>query len=349
MTTPRSAWVQAAPFVRRYGWALAGLVTTTAATVVALSWAEAPGVLTWVATIGPPMTALLLAVAAVGPGVQILRVGRVFALGATLIPILAIATYAAVGSLVFVLVEPLSTFATDLLDDLRVDPTLLEVMANPWALVMLIQLAVMAPLVEETLKPLAAGIGRPASRAHAFVLGAAAGAGFAAIENVLYASGWFWGNLWLPVAVLRSSGAALHLLGAGLISVAIYERRAGLRPRTSVVHMWGIGLAIHAFWNGSVAVAIVLFHGRGALGLQGTGTGWGTGLQVLLGAFGMLLMGAIVVAGRWARAETPQALGRVIDPARPAVVAAWAGLACLMIVPTVVLILAFPDFLSLGG
>ncbi len=67
----------------------------------------------------------------------------------------------------------------------------------------------------------------------------------------------------------------------------------------------------------------------------------------MLGAVGMLLMGAIVVAARWAAPERPPDLTRVLRSGQPAMVAGWAGLAALLVVPAVVMILVFPDFLAL--
>src|SRR3990172_4144270 len=208
--------------------------------------------------------------------------------------------------------------------------------------------ALLAPIAEESLKRLAGGLVRPRSRREAFLLGAAAGAGFAAIEDLLYASGWWYSSdWWLPVAVLRSTGAALHLLGAGLISVALYERRAGMNPRTSLARVWGFAVGIHAFWNGAIAVTVLLFEERSRIGFAGSAWDWGIGLDVALGALGMLLLGALVVAARWAVPATPRPVDRVLDLERPEVIAGWAGLAALMIIPATVLILVFPSFLAL--
>jgi len=337
------------PFGRRYGLPATALVLTVGSMVVLLSWGEAPSVLLVVAAIGPPITAFLLAHAAAGGGVRRGRMYRAAALGATLIPILVIVVHGVVLAAVYAAVAPLGTAGRDLLDGIRVDPTLVEVLTNPWAMLFLIEMALVAPIAEETLKPLAARITRPASRREAFLLGAAAGAGFAAVENVMYASGWFFSSSWwLPVAVLRSSGAALHLLGAGLISVAWYERRAGMPSRLSLARAWGIAVAIHAFWNGAIAVAILLFEERSRLGFAGSGWGWGVGLDVTLGIAGMALLGAIVLAARWAAPDDPEAVaGPIVDFARPGIIAGWAGLAALMIIPATILILVYPGFVSL--
>jgi RsiW-degrading membrane proteinase PrsW (M82 family) len=333
---------------RRYGLPLAALLVTLASFALVLWWDDSPGVLLLVAAFGPPVTALLLARAAVGSGVRWGRMARAFALGGTLIPAIVIAVHGFVLSVVFALVEPLTDAGRSLFDDLRVDAELLDVLTNPWAVVFLVELALVAPIAEESLKPLAARIARPGSRRDAFLLGAAAGAGFAAVENVLYASGWFWSFDWfLPVAVLRSTGAALHLLGAGLISVALYERRERMEKRTSIAGMWGIAVGVHALWNGSIAVAIILYEEQARLaGIGGSALEWGIALDVMLGVIGMVLLGAIVAAARWATPDRPTSVSAMLDLARPTVIAGWAGLAALMIVPATIMILVFPEFVA---
>ena len=112
--------------------------------------------------------------------------------------------------------------------------------------------------------------------------------------------------------------------------------------------MWGLAVGIHAFWNGSIAVAIVLFEERDRLaGLAGSGDAWGTALTVVLAAAGMLLLGGIFVAAKWASTDDPQPLALAIDFARPNAVAGWASLAALMIVPLTIMLLVFPGFVAL--
>ena len=333
----------------RYGIVLAALLVTLVSFALLLWWDDSPGVLLLVAAFGPPVTALLTAWAGGGGPVRGARMALAFVLGGTLILALVIAVHGTVLTAVFAAVGPLADAGRDLLDDLRVDPALVDVLTNPWALIFLVELALVAPIAEETLKPLAAWLGRPESRGEAFVLGAAAGAGFAAVENLIYATGWFWSYEWfLPIAVLRSSGAALHLLGAGLISVALYERRHRMEGRVSVGAMWGIAVGIHALWNGSIAVAIILYEEQARLaGISGSALEWGIALDVMLGVIGMVLLGAIVVAARWASSAEPAPLAGSLDLSRPTVVAGWAGMAALLIIPATIAILVFPEFLAL--
>jgi RsiW-degrading membrane proteinase PrsW (M82 family) len=329
--------------------ALTALMITLTSFALLLWWDDSPGILLLVAAFGPPVTALLVAKAAAGGPVRGSRMAVAFVLGGTLIPAIVIAVHGVVLVAVFSAVGPLAEAGRGLLDDLRVDPALVDVLTNPWAVIFLVELALVAPIAEESLKPLAARIGGPRSRREAFVLGAAAGAGFAAVENLIYATGWFWSYEWfLPIAVLRSSGAALHLLGAGLISVALYERRSRMAHRTPVAAMWGIAVGIHALWNGSIAVSIILYEEQARLaGLGGSALEWGIALDVMLGVIGMVLLGAIVVAGRWASSDEPAPLTQSLDFSRPTMVAGWAGIAALMIIPATIAILVFPEFLAL--
>lgn len=333
----------------RYRLALVALIATLASFALVLWWEDSPSVLLLVTALGPPFTALLLAHAAAGGDVDRGRMARAFALGGTLIPVIVIMAHGLIVVTVLALVEPLAEAGRSLFDELRIDPTLIEVLTNPWAVVLLVQLALVAPILEESAKPVAVRLTRPGSRREAFLLGAAAGAGFAAVENVLYASGWFWSFDWfLPVAVLRSTGAALHLLGAGLISVALYERRERMEGRVSVPAMWGIAVGIHALWNGSIAVAVLLYEEQARLaGVSGSALELGIALNVILGVIGMVLLGAIVVAGHWAAPERPTPLGRTLDLSRPGLIAGWAGVAALLIIPATIMILLFPEFVAL--
>jgi len=303
-----------------------------------------------VAAAGPPAAALLLGRAATGEtGAVGKMVGGVL-IGATAVPILVLMTHGVFVAISWGFVEPLADAGTELLDQIEVDPSLVEILTNPWALWFLVGLAVVAPLSEEFFKPLGAFLLRAKSRREAFLLGASVGAGFAAIENVMYASGWWWSfESWLPIAVLRSSGAALHLLGAGLVSLAIYERRTRT-GRSSILKMFGLAGGVHALWNGTIAVVIILFTERHLIagGLSGTSLSWGVALSVFLGALGVLMLGGIVVAGKWASTDTAdRAILSDLSFERPVIVAGWAALACLMLIPLAVMILVFPNYLAL--
>ena len=111
-----------------------------------------------------------------------------------------------------------------------------------------------APLVEELVKPLPLlpVLKRLPAARDALVLGVLAGAGFAAVEDLLYAAGF--GDAWSGVLVVRLLGSALHPFGAGLMAVAWWHVRRG---EPGAAARWGryYGLAVgaHAPWNGRAA------------------------------------------------------------------------------------------------
>jgi RsiW-degrading membrane proteinase PrsW (M82 family) len=326
----------------------AALAVTLGSIGVALYAPVDPGPFLVVAAVGPPVTALLTAAAVSGGASRSLVPSAL--IGATVVPVLVLLAGGALAAAVYGLVEPLADAGRVLLDELRADPTLLEVLASPWAVVLLVQLAVAAPLIEEALKPIGALSRRPANARDAFLFGVAAGAGFAAVENLLYASGWFlWGESWLAVSLLRSLGAAVHPLGGGLVSLGVWTAVRTRRPRAAVAS-FAAAAAVHALWNGSIAVTLVLFNERDfvAGGLGGTALTWGVSLAVLLVLLGgAALAGLVGLARRVAGDEVPDRLLPVPAQSRPRGIVAWAVTAALLLVPAAILILEFPDFLAL--
>jgi RsiW-degrading membrane proteinase PrsW (M82 family) len=337
--------------IRRYLVPLLSAGVTVGAVLLALFTGIAHPVPLLLAAVGAPVTALLLAIAVVGPSRETRSPIPAMALGAFVVPILVLLVAGLVAVVAFALVEPVLAAASDLFGEVGLGadgPGLLEVITSPLALFFLVELAVVAPLAEETLKPLGAMLLRPRSRAEAFLFGAAAGAGFAAVENLLYASGSFALEGWLSISVLRSMGAALHLLGPGLIALGLYESRAKGGSRLIALKLWGLAVGIHALWNGSIAVAIILFTERGVVGLGGTALTWGIALTFFLAAYGAVLLGALVLVARWvARGEPSEPLVVAIRFDHPRAIAAWATLAASLLVPVAILVLAFPGALSL--
>ncbi|MBE3557597.1 MAG: PrsW family intramembrane metalloprotease, partial [Ktedonobacteraceae bacterium] len=125
---------------------------------------------------------------------------------------------------------------------------------------LLILVAVIAPLVEESVKPLAviALIGRIQSAAEAFVLGLACGIGFDLVETTGYISQGY--NNWLTVAIQRSTAGLLHGFGAAMVALGWYY----LTHRDSINHRILIGLGCiayailqHAIWNGSFVLQLL--------------------------------------------------------------------------------------------
>jgi RsiW-degrading membrane proteinase PrsW (M82 family) len=203
------------------------------------------------------------------------------------------------------------------------------------------------------MKPLAALVRRPRNGRDAFVFGAAAGTGFAMIENVMYASGWFFGSLegWLPVAVIRMLGSGLHAFGGGLVAWGLYQL-GGVevgRWRRFGLSYWA-ALTAHGLWNGSVAVTLALATARETGGLRGRidAYSWGTVLLVLLAALGVLITGALLLAAtRVRREESPLPVLPMRDARTPQSVAAWALVSSTFLIPITVLVLVYPDIVAL--
>lgn len=154
-------------------------------------------------------------------------------------------------------------------------------MTSPGFIYAFVQLALIAPLAEELAKPLVTLplVGR-LERRDAFLVGAMAGAGFAALENVIYAG--FGLYFWAGILVVRALGGAIHPLGAGLVALGW---RDVLRGEVNAWPRWlirfGIAAGVHALWNGGSLLVVTLagaqFFGElppdiDVLGLSAAGT-----------------------------------------------------------------------------
>jgi RsiW-degrading membrane proteinase PrsW (M82 family) len=118
--------------------------------------------------------------------------------------------------------------------------------------IILVFVAVMAPLIEESVKPLAViiFIGRVRSAAEAFVLGLAAGIGFNLIETTGYISSGY--QDWLSVALVRTGSGLLHGFGAAMVTLGwFYLTHPGKHRGLKVTGCWAYAVLQHAIWNGS--------------------------------------------------------------------------------------------------
>jgi hypothetical protein len=165
-----------------------------------------------------------------------------------------------------------------------------------------------------------------------------AGAGFAALENVLYTG--FGYYFWAGILVVRALGGAIHPLGAGLVAlgwrdVLHREEKAWLKWLTR----YGIAVGIHALWNGGSMLVVTLAGARffgelppevDVLGVSAAGTT--LALLIILGLFALWLGRATVQGLDWPAnvvRESAQAEFTISDRSA----AIWA-LACLVaIVP----------------
>ncbi|MFZ5884375.1 MAG: PrsW family glutamic-type intramembrane protease [Chloroflexota bacterium] len=137
-----------------------------------------------------------------------------------------------------------------------------EALTDRGFIYLFVHIAVIAPLAEEFAKPLVVlPIARRLSRRETFWLGALAGAGFAALENVIYATSWL--PVWAGILTVRAIGGALHPLGAGLMAQGWGDVLRG--EKDAWKNWWkrfGIAVTVHAAWNGGSLLVITLGGAR---------------------------------------------------------------------------------------
>ncbi len=123
----------------------------------------------------------------------------------------------------------------------------------------LIAIAVVPPIVEEFAKGLSVRfmMRGNTTRAQAFALGAAAGAGFGFLEGLLYGAGGIAESLgdWWIIMLVRGGSTSLHVFNTGLVGLAWWYWSIGKRPRVAML-LFGAAVVAHAVWNG---LAVTLF------------------------------------------------------------------------------------------
>ncbi len=118
--------------------------------------------------------------------------------------------------------------------------------------------AIIGPVVEETVKPLAVAffIGRIRSAAEAFVLGMGAGLGFAMVETVGYISSGY--HTWLEVAIERTGAGLLHGFGAAMVALGWYYLTHGSTHRfRKAFACWAYAVFQHFIWNGTAVLSLI--------------------------------------------------------------------------------------------
>jgi RsiW-degrading membrane proteinase PrsW (M82 family) len=121
-----------------------------------------------------------------------------------------------------------------------------------------ITVVIIAPIVEETVKPLAVIIliGRMRSAAEAFVLGLACGIGFDLIETSGYISAKT--TEWLNTALIRTGSGLLHGMGAAMVALGwYYLTHPGKNRVPKAVGCWLYAIVQHALWNGSAFLTLL--------------------------------------------------------------------------------------------
>lgn len=234
--------------------------------------------------------------------------------------------------LVFGLADTILPQAEHLLEALEFGP-LADELLSPWFLAALIEIAIIVPLIEELVKPLPLLplLKRVTTPRDALLLGALAGAGFAAVENLAYAA--MFGSTWGGVLAIRALGAALHPFGAGLMAVAWWRV---LRREPGATGLWvrnyGLAVGAHALWNGTCVVAAsvgyVWFQGW-QVDLLGV-----TNAAVLLALLAAEGIGLLVALRALARRLEPVAADETVTPPPllppDRAIAVW-GLTCLLV------------------
>lgn len=172
----------------------------------------------------------------------------------------------------------------------------------------------LAPLIEEGVKSLAVPLmglaGRRLTRLDGFLLGAAAGAGFAIFEGVGNgAAALAIPERWGALMLLRSGATAMHCLASGLAGLAwqaiLTERRLARGLGLAV-----LALALHGVWNAAAVGASLVSTVTAGLGANVRLAG-GLTTVILMGGVAVLALGAAValavVPRRLARSASPQA------------------------------------------
>lgn len=242
-----------------------------------------PPILFIVATI-PPLFAVAWFAQSQAGGLTFRRAMVAFAGGATVSVFIAIVLEILLPFIVVSLVFNLSNLVVRSIQTLLSDlagQQIARALTSPGFIFAFVQMALIAPIAEEIAKPLVTLplIGR-LTRRDAFLVAAMAGAGFAAIENVIYTS--FGAYLWSGILILRAIGGAIHPLGAGLVGLSWRDILNGERDawRNSLAR-FGIAVGMHALWNGGTLIVITLagaqFFGAlpprlSILGLSAAGT-----------------------------------------------------------------------------
>jgi RsiW-degrading membrane proteinase PrsW (M82 family) len=313
--------------------ALAGL----AASVLGLVFTGRSGLAMIVGSVAMPAAVMLLVA-----GRLELRLPLSAAVGGAIGgSVVAILSHAVVFAFAYIFFLGFAEAAVDLLGVLRVDPRFVAAAGSPWALLLFIEVVVVAPLTEELGKAVGASVFRPTDRRTAFMAGVAAGVGFAMVENILYASvGGFLGGAWEPIVIARMLGAAVHPLASGLVVLGWWEWRQN-RDFGQLAKRFFAGAGAHATWNASL---VVLAIAASAFELSTLDEWAVVSLAYSAG------LGAVAAAVLWrvTALVDDSAAAPLLDSRDGRAVAAWTLMAASFLVPVAMLVLAYPAFLGAG-
>jgi len=153
--------------------------------------------------------------------------------------------------------------------------TLTKILENPGITgTIFIYITAIVPLVEELIKPVVIWIllSRNPSPQEGFLIGTAAGAGYALFENLAIAAD---AETWTFVVISRIGTSAIHILATGLVGwglASAWTEKRYLRFPMSLV----AAVSLHGVWNGlNVFTALAEFpgihSGLGSFGSQFAG------------------------------------------------------------------------------
>lgn len=262
--------------------------------------------------------------------------------GATVSVAIAIVLEILLPVVVLALVFGLADLATDrvtALFEALAGADIAAAMTDPGFIFVFVQVVLIAPLAEELAKPLVTlPLLDRLGRREAFLVGAMAGVGFAALENVIYAGFGF--AFWAGILLVRAVGGAIHPLGAGLVALGWRDVLTGEAGAwRNWLARFGLAVGMHALWNGGSLLVITLaganFFGElppeiDLLGLSAAGVT--LALLVILG-LAALWLGRTVAQRPGLPQDQPDETVEVELALSDRAVAIWA-LACLVaIVP----------------
>jgi len=141
------------------------------------------------------------------------------------------------------------------------NPTIIASILEPYLLQPVVLLgvlgfiAVLVPLIEETLKPIGVWLlaGQTPNPAQGFAAGVLSGAGYALFENLFITAP---GEQWALISIGRIGTTTMHILTAGLTGYAL----AGAWSRGRYLRLglfFGLSILIHALWNGLTLLSLV--------------------------------------------------------------------------------------------
>jgi hypothetical protein len=184
------------------------------------------------------------------------------------------------------LMEPLKDIQSQVQAATKMEDLLIVLapyLTQPWVfLLVLLFAAVLGPMVEEAVKPLAVWIlGRHLrTPGEGFALGALSGAGFALLEGLMAASGMASVPYFAIPARLTSS--LMHITLSGIVGWGIYSALKEKRWKR-LLAAYSLSSLLHGLWNGSALLAVfgaLRFEIQGMQELDALGS-----LAILLGIF----------------------------------------------------------------